>query len=63
MAGQVYDELQLSGSFLSPRVLIDVFTGGLSHGWLHRMSLGLRCITFLSLEDYLKSLHNLPYLY
>lgn len=41
--------------------MIDVFTGGLSDGWLHRMSLVLRCITFLSLDDDLKSLHNLPY--
>lgn len=62
-AGQVYDALQLSSSFFSACLLIDVFTGGLSDGWLRRMSLVPRCITFLCLEDYLKSLHNLPYLY
>lgn len=38
---------QLPGLFLCP--LIDVLTGGLSHGWLHRMPLVLRCITFLQM--------------
>lgn len=38
---------QLPGLFLCP--LMDVFIGGLSHGWLHRMPLVLCCITFLQM--------------